>query len=447
MVGSLFMSELGDEVYSAMFASLNHPARRKILRMLSDKPSNFSTMLEALGFSSSHLTYHLETLGELVTKMNDGRYKLSTFGEAAVLTMRGVEEIPEPKPEHILSLSLKWKSFFAVLMIGVVVLAGISYVQYTKLNSLSLDYQQISDDYELLEIEFERVSADNERLLSWGMSPVKVLTFLQDVIHLDMTKYSATVSSNTVEYRSDLGGIIEEIFIYTLTYEGSKVDVTLRFRNNTLSRYYLYVLEGTPFYSQLQPNNIIDATKELLGRYHEYSGASYLDVMKNMLETADEADDFVTISGNMKLIMSTEGNKVKMQWLYTSNNIDFQAKSLVLSFDNYGFLEILSDDWSLFQVGSTEVNVSKEDAISIARDFAKNYSWTANGVEVNNFNIVEEPVLAELWPHTREKPLILIPYWYVTLYLDRVYPDRVDRLAVGLWADTGEVSSCQTLSW
>jgi DNA-binding transcriptional ArsR family regulator len=229
-----------EEPYSIMFSSLKHPTRRKILRMLSEKPKNFSTILEALGISSSHLTYHLENLGELLTKMEDGSYKLSTFGEAAVVAMRGVEEAPDIKSEYPSFLSMRWKSFFAVLMIVVVILASVSYLQYTSLN-------QISKEYELLETEFEQVSADNERLLSWGGSPAKVLPFLRDVVYLDMTKYLATLESNIVEYRSDLGGIVEEILKYTLTCEGSKVDVTLRFRNNTLSRYNLYVLEGIPF--------------------------------------------------------------------------------------------------------------------------------------------------------------------------------------------------------
>jgi len=414
--------------------------------MLSEKPRNFSTMLETLGISSSHLTYHLENLGELVTKLDDGRYKLSTFGEAAVMTMRGVEESPDTKPKH-LTISLRWKSFFAVLMIGVVILAAVSCTQYMSLNQLSLDYQQISEEHELLEADFEQVSAENERLLSWGMSPNKVYLFLRDVVYLDMTKYTATRESNTVEYRSDWGGIVEEISKYSLTYEGSKVDVTLRFRNATLSSYYLHVLEGTPYYSQLQPNNILDAAKNLLERYQTYSGASHLETMRNMLETVDETGDFETTSGDVKLIISTEANPPKIQFVYTSDNIDFQVKSVVLIFDNYGFLQSLSDDWSLFRVGSTEVNISKEEAINIAVEYAKDYSWTVNGEVINNFTLDTGSALAELWPHPREEPLALIPYWYVTIDLDRVYPDRIDRVAVGLWADTGEVSICQTLSW
>jgi len=413
--------------------------------MLSEKPRNFSTILETLGISSSHLTYHLENLGELVTKMDDGRYKLSTFGEAAVMTMRGVEESPDTKPKHLLTMPLRWKSLFAVLMIGVVILAAVSCTQYLSLDQLSCDYQQISEEHELLEADFEQVSADKERLLSWGTSPGKVYLFLRDVVYLDMTKYTATLESNTVEYRSDWGGIVEEISKYSLTYEGSKVDVTLRFRNATLSSYYLHVLEGTPYYSQLQPTNILDAAKDLLERYHEYSGASHLEAMRNMLETVNEIGDFETTSGNVKLIISNKGNTI--QFVYTTNNINFQAKSVALTFDNYGFLESLTDDWSLFRVGSTEVNVSKEEAINIAMEYAKDCSWTVNGEIINNFTLVTDSASAELWPHPREEPLALIPYWYVTIPLDRVYPERVNRIAVGLWADTGEVSICQPLSW
>ena len=426
-----------------MFLSLSHPARRKILRMLSEKPRNFSTMLETLGISSSHLTYHLENLGELVTKLDDGRYKLSAFGEAAVMTMRGVEETPETQQRRLI-LPLRWKSVFAALMIGVIILAALSCTQYMSLNKLSMNYQQISDDYELLEADFEEVSAENKRLLSWSMSPSKVQAFLRDVVYLDMKKYVSTLESNTVEYRSDWG-IVEEILKYSLTYEGSKVDVTFRFRNTTLSSYYLHVLEGTPYYSQLQPTNTLDAAKDLLERYQTYSGASHLEVMRNMLETVDEIRNFETISGNVKLIISTEANAIKIEFVYTSDNVDFQAKSVELIFDNYGFLQSLSDDWPLYKAGSTEVNISKEEAINIAVEYAKNYSWTVNGEVINNFTLVEESVSAELWPHAREEPLALIPYWYVTIDLDRVYPDRVESLAVGLWADTGEVSICQTL--
>ena len=83
-----------EEIYSIMFTSLKHPVRRKILRMLNNKPMTFMEIVEQLEVSSSHLTYHLESLGELLAKTETGEYRLSNFGKAAASAMKGVEEAP-----------------------------------------------------------------------------------------------------------------------------------------------------------------------------------------------------------------------------------------------------------------------------------------------------------------------------------------------------------------
>ncbi len=141
-----------EETYSTIFTSLKHPIRRKILRMLSEKPKSFSEIQEAFRIESSHLTYHLENLGELVSKNQDGKYRLSTLGEAAVGTMSKVEEAPKvTKTKHLLSLPTKWKSFFAVLMIGLVVLAGLGFTQYWSFNRLSTEYEELKELVELVE--------------------------------------------------------------------------------------------------------------------------------------------------------------------------------------------------------------------------------------------------------------------------------------------------------
>jgi hypothetical protein len=90
------LSDPEEEPYSIIFASLKHPVRRNILRMLSEKPMTFSEMLDVLKVSSPFLTYHLENLGELVCKAGNGKYRLSAFGDTAVMTMSRVEEMPKP---------------------------------------------------------------------------------------------------------------------------------------------------------------------------------------------------------------------------------------------------------------------------------------------------------------------------------------------------------------
>jgi DNA-binding transcriptional ArsR family regulator len=430
------MANSEEEIYSLMFASLRHPERRKILRMLSEKPMPFSQLLEELGVSSSHLTYHLESLGELVSKMDDGNYRLSSFGEASVATMKGVEETPSIQRRHFLSFPFRWKAFFAALIIGIVLLASVSTIQYFSSN-------QLSKEGELLKANLDKLTTENQQLLSWSTSSDKAVTVLRDVIQLDMTKYKATLTSDTIERRADLGGVVEENLKYSLASNESRIDVALRFRNKNLSRYQLFVDEGEPLYAQPQAN-ILDFTANLLERYSAYSNAPYLEEMSNIFALVSETKNIEITQDNMKLNISVSGDNTKFMWLYTGNGVDFSPKSLSLSFEN-GVLKELLDGWFLFKIGSTEVNISRDEAIAIARNAVKNFTWQANGVEVSDFTVLEEPVSALFHPIPRED-LTLIPYWYVTLYLDKVYPDGVNRLAVGLWADDGEVAEVKALS-
>ncbi|MCW4034806.1 MAG: winged helix-turn-helix domain-containing protein [Candidatus Bathyarchaeota archaeon] len=431
------MSDSGEETYSIMFTSLKHPARRRILRMLAEKPKNFSRILEELGISSSHLTYHLENLGELVTKLDDGRYKLSAFGKAAVMTMQIVEDTPDIQPKTPTSFPLKWKTVFGVLMIAIVLMAGLSYTQFLSLN-------EVAAEQDLLQEEFDKLQTAHERLLRWGISTDRVINFLKDVIQLDLSKYQARLERNTVEYRPDLGGVVEEVLAYTLLTDNSELGVDFRFRNQTLSRYRLDYIEGLPVYYEQQPIDLIESAKGLIDRYQNYAGISYLTPMKNMLDTISNVENTAIIMGDLKLEIITDGPDTQFQWMYTTEGIGYQAKGLTLNYDN-GVLEMFTDGWFLFTVGSTEVNISELQAIQIAIAHVNEFSWSVNDVTISEFDIVESEVTAELWPHLREDNLELIPYWYVTIPLDKVYPLNVDRLAVGIWADTGEITEYRTI--
>jgi DNA-binding transcriptional ArsR family regulator len=415
-----------------MFSSLKHPARRKILRMLSEKPMTFSQLLEALGVSSSHLTYHLENLGELVSKQENGDYRLSTFGAASVDTMKIVEEAPAVRSKHGFPLSLKWRALLAGLIIAVFLLASMSYIQTSSLNQLSSEHDDLESRY--------------EQLLSWSASTDTSITFLQDVIQIDTSGYQATLLSDTVEHRTDLGGVVEEILRYSLTNSESQLDVVLRFRNRELSRYQLSLFEGSPIYAHPQPYTVLDAAKNLVERLRSFEGYSYLDDMSSMIASVNTIENTEITEGNIKLQISVSGDTTQFLWLYTENGVDFSPKSLSLVFENQVLAE-LTDGFGLFTVGTTKVSVtSEEEAIQMARNAVKGFTWTADGTTVSDFTVLEEPVTAYFHPTLREEGVALIPYWEVTLYLDKGYSGGINRLAVGIWADTGEIRRIRTLS-
>jgi hypothetical protein len=380
------------------------------------------------------LTYHLENLGELVVKMEDGKYKLSSFGKASVSMMKGAEEVPNSQAKKFSALPLRWKSVFAVFIISIVLLASMSYVQYNSFNQLSTDYGLLKADF--------------EKLKSLNTSTDKGMNISRDVFQIDIAKYQTTLLSNTVEARSDLAGVVEQVLKYSLIKSETKIDLVLRFRNNHFSLYQISLLEGLPFfgpiYVQPQPTDILDATRGLIERYKSITSDPYLEEMSRLLASANKTSNEQTL-GNIKLKMTVYGDNAEVLLTYTANGFDYSAKSLRLVFQMH-VLQELSDDWFLYEVSDAPVAISREQAIQIARNAAKNFQWNANGVQISNFNVLAEPVSAVFFPHPRTELLTLVPYWYITLYLDRDYPGGVNSIAVGVWADTGKVANIQALS-
>lgn len=430
------MSGSEEETYSIMFSSLRHPARRKILRMLSERTLTFSNMLEELAIPSSHLTYHLENLGELVIKEDGGRYRLSSFGKASVAMMKSAEEVPNTQTTRFSALPLRWKSLYAAFIIAIVLLASFSYVQYASFNNLS-------SDLGALRLDLERVTEQNLQLLSWSPSTDQAMVIIKDVIQINVSRYQASLESSTAEIRSDYDGVIEEVFKYTLENSQSNFELTLRFRNGHFSMFQLIQLEGypnyPPIYTQQQPTDALQAARALVQRYKTVMNDTYIDEASRLLASASGSSGDQTL-GNTKLRLSTLGADAEARLMYTANGTDFEAKSLYVAFKNQ-IVQTFSDDWFLFKVGSTQVNISRDQAVLAAKNAAKAFSWSANGTQITDFQIMDNPVSVVFYPFSRTDPLTLYPYWYVTLYLDKTYPGGVSDITVGVWADTGNIEN------
>jgi DNA-binding transcriptional ArsR family regulator len=138
VVIGLAENKVEEETYSVIFTSLKHPVRRRILRMLAEKPLQFSEMQESLAIDSGHLNYHLENLGELIVHFNDGKYGLSSIGVAAVKLMSGVEE-HQPQIRHEkLKLTKIVSAVYPFILVGALLIASIFALNYTVLSTGAL---------------------------------------------------------------------------------------------------------------------------------------------------------------------------------------------------------------------------------------------------------------------------------------------------------------------
>jgi DNA-binding transcriptional ArsR family regulator len=230
------MSTVDEEPYSTIFASLKHPIRRRILRMLSKEPMSFMEMVEVLGVSNSFLTYHLDNLGELISKMEDGKYKLSSFGEAANATMTRVEDIPTTLPHQ--SLETRTKKIvgrsvaiaLGTICILLIASLGGTLAYYTmtihnKENELASANSTISQ----LNTNVTNLQNQNKQLQTWLVGNLTLLDQTETWLNDNVTAY------NRVQYDVRSIHVVSEnstVLVNNETY--SRYDGTILENNETV---------------------------------------------------------------------------------------------------------------------------------------------------------------------------------------------------------------------
>lgn len=235
------MSASDEEPYSTIFASLKHPIRRRILRMLSEKSMSFSEMLEVLGVSNSFLTYHLENLAVLVGKTDDGRYRLSSFGEAAMSTMMKVEDIPktatqqspQTKPRRVMGRSVAIAlGIVCILLIASLggTLAYYTMTLHNKENELASANETISQ----LDTNVTNLQNQNKQLQTWLVGNLTLLDQTETWLNGNITAYNQ---------------VRDEVRIIHVVSENSTVWVN----NETYPRYGESTLENNETVHWIQP--------------------------------------------------------------------------------------------------------------------------------------------------------------------------------------------------
>jgi hypothetical protein len=267
----------------------------------------------------------------------------------------------------------------------------------------------------------------------------RVLVFLRDVVHLDMTKYLANLRAGpTSLHRSELGGLEEITGVYDLTSDASKLEVLFRFTNNTFSSCLLDVRTGSPQFSQPPPLNPIENAKGFIQRFQVFSRDLNLTGLQEMLDNVDSSGNTTKLSGNLRLQITIDSSSEHFNWVNTYKGADYTGFGFYFK---KGVFWSFGSDMTYYKIGCTDVNVSREDAINISFECAKNFSYSYAGKQIAQFQIVNERVTARLLTKSRDEPLVMYPYWMVDLPLNDIYPGDVFYIEVQIWADIGKVIS------
>lgn len=293
-------------------------------------------------------------------------------------------------------------------------------------------------------------------LVSFGAIPLnnslvstaqdKALSFIKNVLPIDSTKYNITLKNYHVPKLPDIGltqpiNAKQEILTYLLEAKNSTLDVICTIQNNFLTYCNVYVLKGSVI-SDRPYTDIVDIVKSFLQKYQSFSSMDSTEMIA-MLSNVDPNKNATITSCNLKLTVTHKnltgtffGDSIGFRWVQTFNGCDYLPVSI--SFSD-GIFSGFIDHRGIYTIGDTSVNISKEQAIKIAMEAIKNYSYRmSDDWVVTGFDVIKEQAIANLHSQVKEYN-VLYPAWSITLPLNGTWPGSVRELLVEIWAGSGEV--------
>lgn len=280
----------------------------------------------------------------------------------------------------------------------------------------------------------------------------KGLAVLGDVIGLDLTKYNVATEENS-QYLPSLSTPLRENILYNLNSANSNLRTIQTFVNGNLQGIFVLENDGTPNLSKTGYSiDAVENAQEFLSNYQTYTGKQIFGELGTSLNNVDASRNLTKTFENKALEVTAYGDDSHFKWYYTANGAAALYTKVVSIGFRDGFMTSFIDNWDLYSIGSTNVNLSKEEAVSIALDTAKEHSWTVqldeDALDPSNFNekrSVSWTTLAfdgsfDADKIRSENVLELFPVWRVGIVLNKVYGELYG-IEVDIWADTKEVRS------
>ena len=278
----------------------------------------------------------------------------------------------------------------------------------------------------------------------------KGLNILQTVFGLNLEEYTITIEENSTTFPW-LGDTLMETVYYVLISAERELKLSFTFANGNLQNLCVFENQGV---SELKydTNNIASA-QAFLEVYQKYSTKPIFKELSTSLNNIETSKNYTKTINDKELEITVYGdNEVTLKWCYSANGATAPyTKIVALSFTD-GYLTSFNDKWDLYPIGSTEVALSREGAIELALEAAKNYDWSMPiGEEVFDpmrFNSIRSiswislnfDGSLEIDNPRSENILELYPVWCVGIVFNEAFGELY-AAEVDIWADTHELRS------
>jgi hypothetical protein len=279
--------------------------------------------------------------------------------------------------------------------------------------------------------------------------PQKGLSALNSVVGLDLAKYAITTSSLKADIPNfnTISKNVKDV-TYEIVSGTSKLKVLCTFVNDNLNIIHVLENNGTQFLTKAAPTgSITQMAKSFLGNYQTYKQNTAYAEMRNSLDRISVTKNSTVTVGNTQVDVSSVDGDITIKWTYQYNGIIAPAKFVTLSFED-NFFKAFVDNWQLYQVGNTQVSVSKSQATAIALQTAKDHFQSIKQIDsafntdfdqsdIHFATLIFDNSIGANKSHSGEKTA-LYPVYRFGIGLDELY-GSLYGLEVDVWADTGEV--------
>jgi hypothetical protein len=274
---------------------------------------------------------------------------------------------------------------------------------------------------------------------------------LSNILGLDATSYDVTTKTyQPNNSTSFLETVTQETVAYEFISATSKMKAFATFADDNLQTLYVFEEEGNPLLLKTGGTDALENAKTFLTNYQAYTKNSLFGELKSTLDIVATCENLSKTVGNINIEVEADEGSCSFKWYYTCNGVEAvysKFVTLVFKDDFLGFV----DNWQLYSVGSTSVNLTEKDAIAVALETAKTYAYSLklddDAFSVARFNesnvrwtslIFDASVDAD---YARGEDVSdLFPVWRVGVAFDMWY-GQLYGVEVDVWADTGEVRS------
>lgn len=198
--------------------------------------------------------------------------------------------------------------------------------------------------------------------------------------------------------------------------------------------------------SNLTVYDCLTIANKSIEQYQKLVDASYGDRPVKMLSAAIEAknltvedeDSSLKISYSEKCSTQLDYERyVMLHYIHYMNLNGYRlpVDDFVMGISKNGLLTYLSDG-SIYYVATTDVNVSKEQAINLALSYAEEYA-REHGQQITDINATFQ--FSRDHFGVRGDDHALYPDWQVWINFDMLNEEYCFAYAVSIWADNGEV--------